>query len=82
MMATGTKQPSLPPVVAKNNPHAMMPWLLASLRLGALGCSRRAALLLFWAMLGGTDTDYVLYKDATKPMEDHVYTLYTLFLGG
>ena len=31
------------------------------------GCSRRAALLLFWAMLGGTDADYVLDKDATKP---------------
>ena len=26
-----------------------------------------AALLLFWAVLGGTDADYVLYKDATKP---------------
>ena len=57
----------------------MMPWLLALLRLGAPGCSRRAALLLFWAVLGGTDVDYVLYKDATKSVEDRVYTL---FLGG
>ena len=69
-------------MVAKNNPHAMMPWLLASLRLGAPGCSRQAALLLFWAVLGGTDAGYVLYKDATKHVEDRVYTLYMLFLGG
>ncbi|XP_044984791.1 beta-glucosidase BoGH3B-like isoform X4 [Hordeum vulgare subsp. vulgare] len=34
-----------------------------------------AALLLFWAVLGGTDADYVLYKDATKPVEDRVADL-------
>ncbi|VAI21962.1 unnamed protein product [Triticum turgidum subsp. durum] len=34
-----------------------------------------AALLLFWAVLGGTDADYVLYKDAAKPVEDRVADL-------
>ncbi|VAI36765.1 unnamed protein product [Triticum turgidum subsp. durum] len=34
-----------------------------------------AALLLFWAVLGGTDADYLLYKDAAKPVEDRVADL-------
>ncbi|KAF7067692.1 hypothetical protein CFC21_073547 [Triticum aestivum] len=34
-----------------------------------------AALLLFWGVLGGTDADYLLYKDAAKPVEDRVADL-------